>query len=288
MRYDQQTVGVASTVSSAAVTRTARRAIAWCLLGAGCLAPSSAVAADLRPRTAQAYETYAADATRNFLARALKTARATTRRCDGVITARAGNGDGILNVPDGLIHHWLGVAFIQGARLAEANAVARDYPAYSKIYKSVVSSKVISQQGDDYRVQIRIKEDAGLTAVLDVSSAVDYRPQKDGSIMAVSRSEEIRQVENAGRPNELRKPVGRDDGYLWRAHTFTHFVPEEGGVLVVMETLGLSRRFPRGLGWLIEPIARRLGRKSVEESLLEFGAAIRRSAGLSSATSACN
>lgn len=250
--------------------------------------PLPAGAADLQPRSAQAYETYASDATRNFLARAIRTATATTRRCDGVIVARAGNGDGILNVPGGLIHHWLGVAFISGARLAEANAVARDYPAYSRIYKSVVSSKVLSRQGDDYRVLIRIKEDAGLTAVLDVRSAVDYRTQKDGSIMAVSRSEEIRQVENAGHPDESLLPVGRDSGYLWRAHTLTHFVPEEGGVLVVMETLGLSRRFPRGLGWIIEPVARRLGRKSVEGSLDEFAAAVRRSAGLAAAASTCS
>ena len=263
------------------------RVAAWCFAAAACLAASPAGAADLKAPAARAYETYASNATRDFLARSVKTAKATTRRCDGVITARAGSGDGILNMPDSLIHHWLGVSFISGARIAEAETVARDYPAYSKVYKSVVSSKVISQQGDDYRVLIRIREDAGLTAVLDVRSAVNYQRQKDGSVVAVSRSEEIREVENAGSANEVILPAGRDSGYLWRAHTFTHFIPEESGVLVVMETLGLSRRFPLGLGWIIEPIARRLGRKSVEESLTEFGAAVRRSAGLSAATSVC-
>ena len=263
------------------------RVAAWCFAAAACLAASPAGAADLKAPAAKAYETYASNATRDFLARSVKTAKATTRRCDGVITARAGSGDGILTVPDGLIHHWLGVSFISGARIAEAETVARDYPAYSKVYKSVVSSNVISQQGDDYRVLIRIREDAGLTAVLDVRSAVNYQRQKDGSVVAVSRSEEIREVENAGKPNESILPAGRDSGYLWRAHTFTHFIPEEGGVLVIMETLGLSRRFPLGLGWIIEPIARRLGRKSVEESLMEFGAAVRRSAGLTVGTSRC-
>jgi hypothetical protein len=42
-----------------------------------------------------------------------------------------------------------------------------------------------------------------------------------------------------------------------------------------METLGLSRSFPPFLGWFIEPIARRLGRKSIERSLEEFIAAVR-------------
>ena len=215
---------------------------------------------------------------RDFVSRAQKASA--IRRCDGVITARAGSGDGILNVPDGLIHHWLGLAFIQGATLKDVERVARDYSSYPKVYKSVVSSKVLSQQGNTYRVLLRLKEDAGLTAVLDVRSAVDYRTERGGSITAISKSEEIREVENFGRSNESLLPVGRDSGYLWRAHTLTHFIPEEGGVFVVMETLGLSREFPPFTGWIIEPIARRLGRKSVEGSLDEFLSAIRRTTGL--------
>jgi hypothetical protein len=41
-----------------------------------------------------------------------------------------------------------------------------------------------------------------------------------------------------------------------------------------METLGLTRRFPPLLGWVLEPIAKRLGRKSVETSLEEFRTAV--------------
>jgi hypothetical protein len=104
---------------------------------------------------------------------------------------------------------------------------------------------------------------------------------------AISRSEEIRQVQNAGRPDEERLPPGRDDGYLWRAHTLTYFLEENDGVFVVMETLGLSRRFPFGTGWFLEPFARRIGRKSVEGSLNEFLAAIRRTAGLPAVKSSC-
>lgn len=251
-----------------------------------CLGAAPADAADLQAGTVQAFDKHATETARDFLPRAQKLAKS-TRRCDGVIGARAGSGDGILSVPDGLIHHWLGLAFVRGARLREVDAVARDYPAYSKVYKSVVSSKVLSQQGDTYRVLFRLKEgEAGINAVLDVRSAVDYRMQ-GGGITAISRSEEIREVENAGQPDERLLPAGRDSGYLWRAHTLTHFAGDEDGVFIVMETLGLSRRFPFGLGWIIEPIARRLGRKSVEGSLNEFVTAIRRSAGLTASAPLC-
>ncbi len=297
MRYDLGAAGVSrlrrwpapatarqATVSSTAVTRARRLVVVVHVIAGVCLAaPAQAGGADLQPQTAEAFAKYADDATRGFLARARKAA-AGAKRCDGVIVARAGNGDGILNLPGGLVHHWLGLAFVKGAQLKQVDAVARDYPGYSKVYKSVVSSKVLEQKGDTYRVLIRLKEDAGLTAVLDVRSTVDYRTQGDG-ITAISKSEEIREVADYGKPSESLMPVGRDSGYLWRAHTFTYFVQEKDGVLIVMETLGLSRRFPFGTGWFLEPIARRIGRKSVEESLTEFGVAIRRSAGLPAASS---
>ena len=298
MTYDPGAVRVAScppprlrrfggaTVSSAGVGQILRLTL-FCVLAVLTLTAAPAAAADLQPRTAQAYDKYAGEMTRDFVSRAAMNAT-TARRCDGVIVARAGNGDGILNVSDGLIHHWLGLAFVRGATLKGVEQVARDYSAYPKVYKSVVSAKVLSQQGDTYRVLLRLKEDAGLTAVLDVRSAVEYRTQRDGSITAVSKSEEVRQVENFGKRNESLLPAGKDSGYLWRAHTLTHFVAEKDGVFIVMETLGLSRQFPPLTGWIIEPIARRIGRKSVEGSLDEFLTAIRRSGGLPAPKAACD
>ena len=41
-----------------------------------------------------------------------------------------------------------------------------------------------------------------------------------------------------------------------------------------METIGLSRPFPPLLGWVIEPVARRMGRGSVGESMQEFAQAL--------------
>ena len=69
-------------------------------------------------------------------------------------------------------------------------------------------------------------------------------------------------------------PPGQDRGYLWRGATFTRFVEADGGVYMQMETIGLSRAFPPLLGWAIEPIARRVGRGSVENSVQEFRRAV--------------
>ena len=148
---------------------------------------------------------------------------------------------------------------------------------YNTVYKAIVASKVLGQEGDTYRVLMRLKEsEAGITAVLDVRSTIQYVELGGGVVYAVSHSDEIREVERLGRPDERLLPPGRDSGYLWRASTFTHFRREGDGVYVEMETFGLSRQFPPMLGWIIEPIARRVGRRSVQTSLEEFTAAVRK------------
>jgi hypothetical protein len=273
--------GKVEAVSSGRVRRATVLSIAFLLLLAVICA-----AAELKAASARAYETHAAETTRTFVERAR---RATLgARCDGVMTAKAGSSDGIMDVPDGLIHHWIGSAFIRGATLKQAIDVSRAYANYPRVYKAVVSSRVLSQQGDEYQVLIRLKEgEAGITAVLDVRSKVEYRSATSGASYAISHSEEIREVENAGKKDEKLLPVGHDSGYLWRAHTLTYFAPDEGGVFVVMETLGLSRQFPIGFGWIIEPIARRLGRKSVESTLAEFATAVHQSAGQPAQVAVC-
>jgi hypothetical protein len=137
---------------------------------------------------------------------------------------------------------------------------------------------LLERNGDTCRVQIRIKESAaGISAVLDVTSQVQYFRPNDNSAYSISNSEQVREVKDAGTSRERLLPAGKDNGYLWRAATFNRLVAQNGGLFVEMETLGLSRSFPPLLSWVFEPIARRLGRKSVELSLREFTQAVRTS-----------
>ena len=242
-----------------------------------CLTGRPVAAVDLQTPTVQAYEMYAERATQAFLAR-IENKSAVTRNGRRESFARAGGEDGIVDVAGGLLHHWIGATFIAGVPLHRVLDVSRDYPAYTRIYKSIVNSRVLNRDGNQYRVLMRLREgEAGITAVLDVESTVRYYFPSPQIAYAISTSNEIREIENAGGRDEQRLEPGHDSGYLWRASTLTCFREEEGGVYVEMETLGLSRRFPPMLGWIIEPIARRLGRKSVERTLQEFVEAVRSS-----------
>jgi hypothetical protein len=236
--------------------------------------PATATAAELEGRTVKAYEAYLAEARRAFVS-ARRTVSDATAKGDGVLSAGPAREDGIIDVPGGLVHHWSARAFIRGATLARALEVSRAYADYPRLYKSVLSARVLAHDGDTYRVLMRLKEgEAGVNAILDIRSTVQYSRPDARTVLALSHADEIREVTGAGTDERLL-PAGRDSGYLWRANTFTYLAEHPQGLYVEMESIGLSRGFPPLLGWIIEPIARRLGRKSVETSLQEFLAGIR-------------
>jgi len=241
------------------------------LVGVGDAAPVAA-ASELQARTARAYDDYFERARREFVDRA--PAPRTTATDGDDVSAGPASEDGIIRVPGGLVHHWRGRAFVPGRTLTEVVAVSRAYPDYPSVYKAVIAATLLDEDDGQVRVQIRMKESAGgLSAVLQVRSTVLYSHPAPGTALVLSVADEIREVKNAGDRDEHLLPAGNDSGYLWRASTFTRLVEVPGGVRVEMETLGLSRGFPPLLGWIIEPIARRLGRKSVEATLREFVAA---------------
>jgi hypothetical protein len=181
-------------------------------------------------------------------------------------------------VPGGLVHHWVGGAFIPNVTLDAALRLSQTFSEYASIYKSIIASEFLGREDDRFRVRLRIEERASVvTAVMDVWSTIRFVRVSDDRAYSISDATEIREVADAGRPNERLLPAGEDRGFLWGANIFTKYVEREGGVYIEVETIALSRGFPPLLGWIVEPIARRLGRKSIEGSLKEFREALVRS-----------
>jgi hypothetical protein len=246
-----------------------RRRVVFVLV-AWTLAPALCAGAELEERTNRAYEAYRASAEKRFLARQHTPATPLS----GAIIGRPAAEDGIISIAGGLIHHWLGTCFIPGVNVQRALEVSRHYDVYPSIYREIVAARVLERDADKYRVLVRVKDgEGGISAVLDVRSTVRFVfPDKEHAF-SISSSEEIREVRRAGTSAELILPPGRDSGYLWRADVFTAFVQTPDGLYIETETLGLSRTFPPMLGWIIAPIARRFGQKSVVRSLEQFEAA---------------
>jgi hypothetical protein len=195
------------------------------------------------------------------------------------ILVRPGSDDGIIDVHDGVIHHWRGAAFISGAKLDDVLAVTRNFRSYTGIYPWMIGVRVFdpvgnARNGTD-RVLVRMKQSAGSrTGVIDMWTVVHHRRPRPDRATAISNADCIRDVERAGRPDEYLRAPGTGRGYLWRANTFAKYLQRDGGVYVELDNIGLSRDFPPMLGWLIGRFARRIGRGSVEQTLTRLRDAI--------------
>jgi hypothetical protein len=247
------------------------------LLCFAALTPGLARGAELQPRTSHAYDAYLEEARSAFLARIRRSPVALPHGAEGILFAGPAKEDGIISLSGGLVHHWVARAFVRGVTLEEVVDVSSAFAAYRTVYKAVIASELLATEGDTYRVLLRVKaREAGISVVLQIASTVQYVYPTSGTAYTMSHAHEIREVKNAGTRDEELLQAGQDRGYLWRANTFTQYVEHADGVYVETETLALSRQFPPLLGWFIEPIARRLGRRSSETSMLEFLAAVRR------------
>jgi hypothetical protein len=173
-----------------------------------------------------------------------------------------------IRCPGGMIHHWVGLAFIPGAKLQDVLGVLEDYNQHAVYYApDVERSKIESRDGDHFRVFMRFRRHKVVTVVLDTEHEVRYF--RDSETRAHSRSSAVRiaQVENAGKSDEREKTPGEDDGFLWRMETWWRTIEADGGVYVQSEVVSLTRDIPAGLAWLIGPFVTSIPKESLAFTL---------------------
>ena len=184
---------------------------------------------------------------------------------EGVTTTDGGKE---ISIPDGLVHHWIGLVFVPGATVDSAVALLQDYDRHAEIYKPAVArSRLLARNGDAFRVYLRFFQKKVITVV--VNSEHEARFSREGRDRARSRiySTRIAEVENPDTPREREKPVGQDGGYLWRLYTYWRFLERDGGTYVQCESITLTRDIPVGFGWLIRPFVTSIPRESLEFTL---------------------
>ena len=156
--------------------------------------------------------------------------------------------------PGGMIHHWVGVVFIPGAKLDDVLGVLEDYDHQATYYSpDVERSKLESRDGDHFRVFLRFRRHKVITVVLNTEHDVRYFHDAHGRAHSRSSAVRIAEVENPGTRDEREKQLGDDGGFLWRMETWWRMEERDGGVYVQSEAASLTRDIPTGLGWLIGP-----------------------------------
>jgi hypothetical protein len=238
-------------------------------------------AANLRPETLAAFDRYVAAVEarmdeayrtgRGFLAldaipagrraaleRALRAGEFHIERIEPTI------GQTEIDVPDGIVHHWLGLVFVPGATVEQAVSLLQDYDRHDEIYAPAVArSRLLARDGDRFRLFLRFVKRKVITVTIDSEHEAVYTRVPDGRVASRVRSTRTHEVEDADTPRERQLPEGEGHGFLWRLNSYWRFVPATGGVWVQSESITLTRDIPFGLRWIVGPFVTSVPRETL-------------------------
>ncbi len=250
-----------------------------------CLLPAGLSAADLKPKTTAAFDKYVA-ATEQRFSNELKPGGpflyidelSAQQRQDSyqrlkngeiLVDKRETKAPGVSSdVPDGLVHHWVALVFVPGVTLKQTIPLVQDYDHRAELYKpEVTASKLLSHQGDDYKIFLRLYQKKFTTVVFNTEYDVHWGTVSTNEVFSNSISSRIAEVKDAAHPDGPEYAPGHGSGYLWRLNTYWRFEEKDGGVYIQCEALSLTRDIPTGLGWLLKPLVTSIPRNSLNRAL---------------------
>ena len=162
-----------------------------------------------------------------------------------------------ISVPSGIIHHWVGVAFLPGATLAQTKSVLTDFDHQKDNYfPDVRQSKLISQNGNTSDVFLQFYNKTAVTAVFNVNFSTEITDYSAWRTQIRSCSTRVAEVENYGKPDERELRPADSHGYMWGLCTWWHIEEKSGGTYIQVEAIELSRTVPFALAWFVNPIIR--------------------------------
>jgi hypothetical protein len=172
------------------------------------------------------------------------------------------------DVPDGMVHHWVGLIFISGATLAKTLPIVKDYDRRAELYKPDVSaSRTLAHNGDDFKMFLRLHQKKFTTVDFNTTYDVHWGSVDPTKVYSNSISTRIAEVKDPDKPDGDELPVGTGHGYLWRLNTYWRFEEKDGGVYLQCEALSLTRDMPTGLGWLLKPLVTSIPKASLNRAL---------------------
>jgi hypothetical protein len=192
-----------------------------------------------------------------------------TRLQHGEILVAPVIGHGTQSVAGGLIHDWLGAAFIPNATLESLLAVVHDYGRYKEFYRPVVAdSKTLVCTQTDQRFSMVWQH-----RVLLINAAIEGQYQaRDFPLDArrgynIANTTQVREIESYGKDDEYLLPPGQGNGFIWRLHSIARYQERDGGVYLELEAIALTRSIPASLRWVVNPVVNHLSINSLVTSL---------------------
>jgi hypothetical protein len=173
-----------------------------------------------------------------------------------------------VDIPDGMVHHWVGIVFVPGATLKSAQAVVEDYQDYAQIYAPQIRrSKAHERDGDTLNLYLQLYKDSPRRVSYNAEFQVKRTTLSATRVESSSISTRIAQLQDPSKPDGAEYPIGDDSGYLWRMNNYWRYEQKDGGVYMQVEAISLSRDVPAVLSWFIKPIIHRVARATIADLL---------------------
>lgn len=173
-----------------------------------------------------------------------------------------------IEVPDGLIHHWTGVAFVPGVSLERALSLLQDYDDHWRTYKpDVRRSKLLEHTDNTFEIYLQFYKDSPRRVSFNAEFEVHYTRIDATHVISRAVSVRIAELEHPEQPDSPEFPVGQGHGYFWRLNNYWRLEEKDGGVYMQVESIALSRDVPAIFAWFANPLIRRISRKTVADLL---------------------
>jgi hypothetical protein len=170
--------------------------------------------------------------------------------------------------PGALIDDWTAIAFIPGATLTQALITLQDYNRAAEYYSpQVLRSRLLSRNGDDFRVYLRLRQKRIITVVFDTEYDIRYETIDATHAVSTSRSTRVAEVADPDTPREHALAPADDHGFLWRLNSYWRFYQSDGGVYVQCNAISLTRDAPATLRWMIGRFIENISRESLTFTL---------------------
>ncbi|HEY3835072.1 MAG TPA: hypothetical protein VGL72_00800 [Bryobacteraceae bacterium] len=266
-----------------------RRIIGTILVTAATLAltADAKAASNLRPETVAAWNHYVAAADNAMQNRVCESgsflwtfenAERAARVRKGEIEVAPAPGPNPRRVPNGLVHHWIGAAFLPHVKLDDVLRLTRDYDHYKDVYTPyVVASKTNSRSATDDNFSMRLmNKSLFLKFALDADYHATVMRVDEHRAYSITGTSRVQEIEDYGEPAEHALPEGHGGGYIWKLHSISRLEERDGGVYIELEALVLSRDIPLAFRFAVEPVVRRVSRSSLLTSLQQTADALHR------------
>jgi hypothetical protein len=172
-------------------------------------------------------------------------------------------------VPGGLIHHWVGAAFLPNSDLSSVLRIVRDYSHYRGYYNpTVLNARAIRQTADEDRFCVLLMNKVLFSKItLDTEWESLFTQAGSRRWYSMTSAIRVQEIDDYGQAGQHELPAGEGGGYIWRSHSITRYEQADGGVYVELEAMVLSRDIPAGLRWLVNPMVRRVSKSAMTTSL---------------------